>query len=333
MKVSELKIGFIGCGGIASHHLNQLVSLGVKPIAFCDIDESRASSFAQRVGVGSVYKDYHDMFEKEHLDAVWICIPPFAHKDEVVVAAEKNVSVFIEKPIALDIATAKSMVNAIRKYKVKSWVGYHWRQYDGVQRARTILMEEGGRIGLVEGYWWGWIPSTIGGWWIRRDMSGGQVVEQTTHIFDLARFLCGEIETVYTEMDTILHVDIPGFTIEDVGVFTLRFTNGAVGVISNTSAAQPTGGIVGLRVVAKNLQLEISPQSAKIYRGMESTEIRHSVNPYFEEDRKFLKSIVENTDTEVPIEEGLRTLAVTLTAVESWRRKAPVKVEEVLGQA
>jgi predicted dehydrogenase len=331
MDITDLKIGFIGCGGIASHHLNQLISLGVKPIAFCDIDESRALSFAHRVGAGSTYTNYHDLFEKEHLDAVWICIPPFAHKDEVVVAAEKNVNVFIEKPIALDISTARSMVDAIHRYNVKSWVGYHWRQYDGVKRARTALMKEGGRIGLVEGYWWGWIPSTIGGWWIRRDMSGGQVVEQTTHIFDLARFLCGEIETVYTEMDTILHTDIPGFTIEDVGVFTLRFTNGAVGVISNTSAAQPTGGAVGLKIIAKSLQLEISPQSAKIYRGMESTEIRHSVNPYLEEDKKFLKSIVENADTEVPIEEGLRTLAATLAAVESWRRKRPVKVEEVLG--
>ncbi len=317
MNITDLKVGFIGCGGIASHHLNQLMSLGVKPIAFCDIDKSRALSFAQRVGTGSIYTNYRDLFERERLDAVWICIPPFAHKDEVVVAAEKNVNVFIEKPIALDISIAKSMVEAIRKYNVK--------------RARAVLMKEGGRIGLVEGYWWGWIPSTIGGWWIKRDMSGGQVVEQTTHIFDLARFLCGEIETVYTEMDTILHTDISGFTIEDVGVFTLRFTNGAVGVISNTSAAQPTGGAVGLKIIAKNLQLEISSQYTKIYKGMESTEIRHSVNPYLEEDRKFLESIVKNTETEVPIEEGLRTLAVTLATVESWRRKRPVKVEEILG--
>lgn len=331
MRITDLRIGFIGCGGIALHHLNQLISLGVKPVAFCDVDEARASSFAQRVGGGAIYTDYRDMFRKERLDAVWICIPPFAHKDEVTMAAEANINVFIEKPIALDIATAKSMVVSVRKYGIKSWVGYHWRQYDGIQRVRTVLMKEGGRIGLVEGYWWGWVPSTIGGWWIRRDMSGGQVVEQTTHIFDLARFLCGEVETVYTEMDTILHTDIPNFTIEDVGVFTLRFTNGAVGVISNTSAAQPTGGAVGLKVVAKNLQLEISSQSARIYRGMELTEIRHSVNPYLEEDRKFLKSIVENTDTEVPIEEGLKTLAVTLAAVESWRRKTPVKVGELLG--
>ncbi|RJS74300.1 gfo/Idh/MocA family oxidoreductase [Candidatus Bathyarchaeota archaeon] len=326
--ITGLSVGFIGCGGIAGHHLNQLIKLGVKPIAFCDVDKSKALSFAERIGGATVYTDYYEMFDREELDAVWICIPPFAHRDEVVVAAENGVNVFLEKPIALDMKTAKSMVDAVGKHGVKSWVGYQWRQFNGVQAARMKLVREGGRIGLVEGYWWGGVPGAP--WWIRREFSGGQVVEQTTHIFDLARYLCGEVERVYTEMDTLIHTDIPGFDIEDVGVFTLRFKNGAVGVISNTSAAQPPGRTVGLRIVAKNLQVEVSYVSTKIHRGSETVEIRHTVDPYLEEDRKFLQSIVEDSPTEVPIMEGLKTLAVTLAAVESWRRGSPVRVEELL---
>lgn len=326
--ITELNVGFIGCGGIAGHHLNQLVKLGVKPIAFCDIDKSKALSFAEKIGDATVYTDYYEMLEGEELDAVWICIPPFAHRDEVIVAAEHGVNIFLEKPIALDMKTAKSMVDAVSRHGVKSWVGYQWRQFNGVQVARMRLVREGGRIGLVEGYWWGGIPEAP--WWIRRSLSGGQVVEQTTHIFDLARYLCGEVERVYTEMDTLIHTDIPDFDIEDVGIFTLRFKNGAVGVISNTSAAQLPGRAVGLKIVAKNLQVEINYASTKIHKGSETVEIRHTVDPYLEEDRKFLQSIVEDSPTEVPIIEGLKTLAVTLAAVESWRRGTPVQVDELL---
>jgi predicted dehydrogenase len=72
----------------------------VELVAFSDVQADRAKAMAARYG-GRAYGSWREMLERERLDAVFICLPPFAHEDEVEVAAEKGVHVYIEKPIAL----------------------------------------------------------------------------------------------------------------------------------------------------------------------------------------------------------------------------------------
>ena len=104
-KVAKVfRVGMIGCGGIANRHATILEKLDrTELVAFCDIAVERARDFAQKYADGKppTFSDYHEMIEKVALDVVYICLPPFAHADEVEVAAAKGVHVFIEKPIAL----------------------------------------------------------------------------------------------------------------------------------------------------------------------------------------------------------------------------------------
>lgn len=316
----------IGAGGIAGVHLERLSKIPQARIAaICDIVEARTK---ERAGVykAAAYTDHHQMLEKERLDAVWVCLPPFAHMEEVTVAAEKGVHIFIEKPIALTLELAQSMQASIELAGVKSWVGYHMRQYLSVRRAKAVLQAEGGPIALFEGNWWGGIPGGPDFWWRRKDLSGGQVVEQATHIYDLARFLAGEVREVYGRLDTLVHKDEPNFTVEDVGIALLRFKNRALGVITNTSAAQPSGGYVGARLVAKNLQLTVEGSRARVLRGQESTEFQSTNDPYLDEDRKFVQAILADEPTEVPIREGVKTLALTLAVAKSAETGRAVKV-------
>ena len=179
-----LKVGFIGVGGMGKVHLARLDKIPeINVTALCDINLARAVELAKKYKANT-YTDYHDMLKREDLDAVWICIPPYAHKDEVILAAEQGIHVFVEKPIALNLKLAKEMERTINKAGVKSWVGYHFRQYSSIRRVADMLANEGGPIGLLTGYWWGSIPRAP--WWIKKELSGGQVVEQTTHIFDLS---------------------------------------------------------------------------------------------------------------------------------------------------
>ena len=67
-----VRIGFVGSGGIAGHHMRQLATLDkAKMVAFCDIDASRAEKAAQEYG-GTAYTSYKEMYEKEKLDAVYV---------------------------------------------------------------------------------------------------------------------------------------------------------------------------------------------------------------------------------------------------------------------
>jgi len=194
--MNGLRIGMIGCGGIAEVHVERLKTLeAAQLVGFADIVEEKARSFSKKYG-GEPYTDWREMLGKERLDIVYVCLPPFAHEDEVVVASEKGIHVFIEKPIALNMKLARKMVRAVEKSGVKSQVGYVSRFAYGVEEAKRLIQTgEAGDIGLALG--WYWCHFLGGKWWRDKSKSGGQIVEQTTHLFDLLRHLCGEVEAVY----------------------------------------------------------------------------------------------------------------------------------------
>jgi len=313
-----LRIGFIGAGGIARYHMERLVKMpDVKITSICDVVEERAKEAANFYR-SKAYTDFHEMLDQEELDAEWVAIPPFAHSDEVSYAAKKSVHVFIEKPIALTMEKAREMQKDAEKGKIKTWVGYHWRQSQAIRRAKTMLEQEGGPIGMVAGFFWGSVPGGPDHWWRRKEMSGGQVLEQSTHIFDLCRFLVGETDRVYAEFATVLNADKPNFTVEDVSVVTLRFRNGAIGFVTSTSGAKPKGAYAGLRLLARNLQLNVDGTGVvHVYRDKESMDLMSENDPYFDENRKFIDAIAKDFPTEVPISEGVKSLELSVAAVKS----------------
>ena len=104
--MAGLKTALIGCGKFANRHLANLVSLPdlFEMVAFCDVLEENAKQYSGKYTAGnaSVFTDFHEMFERlANLDLVLICLPPFAHSDEVETAAARGTHILIEKPIAL----------------------------------------------------------------------------------------------------------------------------------------------------------------------------------------------------------------------------------------
>jgi predicted dehydrogenase len=223
-----VRVGFIGAGGIANAHLQVLRHMeGVRIAAFCDVDRERAESHAAAYN-GRAYTDVHAMLDAEKLEAVYICVPPHAHVGQEEALIERGIPFFVEKPIANTLEKAESIAAAVEKAGLLTSVGYHWRYMTYSQLARERLA--GKTIGMALGYWMGGMPGVY--WWRRQDLSGGQMVEQTTHIIDLARDLCGEIVEVYAAMSTRASGDIENCTVTDVGTMTVKFASGAVGAIS-----------------------------------------------------------------------------------------------------
>ena len=322
--MAVVKVGFIGSGGIANAHMNALSQIPeAKLVAFCDVQLDRAKAAVQRFG-GAAYRDYRKLLEKEDLDAVYICLPPFAHGDQELQALKKRCHLFIEKPIALSLEKAQQINAAIKRGGAVCSVGYHWRYQDTTDRARSLL--EGRTVGMVLGYWMGGMPGVA--WWRRLKQSGGQMVEQTTHIFDLARYLCGDVKRVTAAYATRALMKVPQFDVSDVGTAVLEFKSGAVGQIS-TSCLLGQGYTVGLTIACHDFLLETDGGSLRLREPGHNEDWRATTNPMLREDQVFIKACQTRKTGEIrsPYSDALKTLAVTLACNESAKKGKPIIVK------
>lgn len=325
------RVGFIGCGGIANAHARALSSLTgrVEMVAFCDIEEERARWFSQNYTKGNakVFTDYREMYEKVDLDIVYICLPPFAHKDDVDIAAEKGIHIFIEKPIALDMETANRMVEAVEKNKVKSQVGFMFRFGDAVEEVKKMLCDYG-PVGLMMGRYM--CNSLHSPWWRDKSKSGGQIVEQIIHIFDLIRYFMGEPKLVFAQMNNIFHRDIPDYTVEDVSGTVIVFQDGGIATVSATNGAIPGKWIAQLDLIAKGLTANfIDANHALIYQTTnpweKKIEIASAKDIYLAETLDLLEAIEQDRPTKVPMIEGAKSLQLVLTSARSAEKGKPME--------
>lgn len=327
--MKRLKVGMIGCGGIAKVHVERLKALQeVQMVAYADIAEEKAKSFAQEYG-GTPYANWQDMLEKERLEIVYILLPPFAHTNEVTVAAEKGIHIFIEKPIALNMNLARNMVAAVEKNDIKSQVGYCQRFSYSVDEAKRLIQSgEAGKPGLAAGYYW--CHFLGGGWWRNKNKSGGQVVEQSTHLYDAFRYLCGDVEEVFGQMNTLFWNNVPDLTIEDVSSSTFKFKSGAVGSISATTWGAASQWWSRWLIAAEKYTLcsEKSDTLALYSTGKEeyTRTASEQRDVYLLETQDLIQAVLNDGKTRVPIWEGARSLEFTLAVRQSMETGKPVRL-------
>ena len=317
-----IKVGAIGAGGMAGGHFRNLDSFEeVEFSAFCDISAERAADRCNEYG-GNPYTDHRAMFDKEDLDAVYISTPPFAHGDQELAACERQIPIFVEKPIAIQMAIAEQINRAIQENGIIASVGYHWRYQDNADHARSVLT--GQKIVGALGYWMGGMPGVA--WWRVRELSGGQHVEQTTHIFDLCRYLVdSEVIAVhgFTAQGSIR--DVANYDVDDMSVVNISFANGVVANIA--SACMLKGwGRVKLEVFCNGLVIDISGGSISINRNGETEDYSNEVNGYDHEDRVFIDAVISGDSSKIrsPYSDALKTLQLTLAASQSFETGQPV---------
>lgn len=321
-----VRVGFVGCGGMAGGHVNNWASMkekgeAVELAAFCDVVRTRAEAQAKRFGARA-YDDFRPMLDKEDLQAVYVVVPPHAHVGAEIQAALKGCAVFVEKPVANTLETAHEIERAIAKAGVVNSVGYHFRYQDSTDHARTAL--QGKTIGMVMGYWMGGMPGVP--WWRRLEQSGGQFVEQTTHIFDLARYLAGDVDEVYANATIRALREVENFNVTDVGAANLKFTSGAIGTIHNTCLLK-MGYTTGLTVLTPDLIVELLG-GCKLIEPDKRTEFSNRRDPYKTEDQVFLNAIRTGDTAAIrsSYADAVKSLAVSLAVNDSYQSGKPVRV-------
>ncbi len=247
-----LRFALLGCGRIAKNHLGPIADLAnAELVAVCDLIPARALPYAEKYSV-PMYTNYHTMLRREQVDVVCILTPSGMHPTHAIdVMRRYRKHVIVEKPMALAWGDLARMKAAAKGCGAKIFPIYQNRYNKAVQQVRHDL--ESGALGKP-------VLVTVRVRWCRpqryydRDpwrgtwaMDGGALTNQGIHYLDLLQYLVGDIESVNARIATqLVKVEV-----EDTAVATLRFKNGALGVIEVTTAARPDDFEASISVLAE----------------------------------------------------------------------------------
>jgi len=320
----NIGIGVIGCGAIAqeAHLPNYAAHPKARLVALADIDNQRATEVAQRFGVPNVYTDYHQLLERDDIQAVSVCTPNYLHAQQTIEAAKAGKHILCEKPMAITIGEAEDMIKAVEGAGVQLMVGFTHRFYPFNEKARTLIAE--GRIGRPytvrvrfahRGPYTSWTAKSD--WFFdTKHAGGGAILDMGIHALDIAHFVLGaEIRTVAANLTTLAH-DIQA---EDTAVMSLEFSNGCLGYIETGwhSWPGPLGleiyGSRGTIIVDYETPLRLWTQEAGDWQ--EFTDF--PAGGWEAEIKYFVDALVKGEEVKPDGLDGLVSLRAALAAYES----------------
>jgi myo-inositol 2-dehydrogenase/D-chiro-inositol 1-dehydrogenase len=311
-------IAVVGAGNVARRHASVLGGFpDVRIVGVTDVVPDAAGALAAEYGARA-YPDVAALVAAQP-DAVYVCVPPFAHgpAEEAVLAA--GLPMFVEKPLAIDLATAERIAPLAER--VVTAVGLHWRYLAVVERARALLA--GREVRLVNGAWLDKVPPVD--WWVRRESSGGPVIEQAAHVLDVMRLLAGEVVRVHAAGGG--RPPVPGADVDAATAAMLRFASGAPGTLTTTSALGWKHR-AAVEVIADGLAVSVG-EDALLVRDEEG-EHRYPGDPVAARvavDRAFVDAVQGVADdVRVPYAEALRTHRLAAAVARSAATGAPTEV-------
>ncbi|MBV0925664.1 Gfo/Idh/MocA family oxidoreductase [Halomicroarcula limicola] len=305
-------IGVVGAGGMAETHADNFDSVDARLVGVCSRTEESARELAESHGA-ETYPDAETMFRTGDLDAVLVTVPPSAHGEYERLAAEHGVDFFVEKPLALSRETARDVRDAVEAADLVTQVGHQFRYADIVERAHELLGDR--TLAQIEGRWVDAVSPLP--WWSRKAESGGQLVEQSAHVFDLVRDFGGEVADLAAFGGHRVVTQEIDFA--DASVVAMRHDSGVVSQVASTSASPEKD--VSLELVAEDCRLELDFVAGTLTGTVDDESIRFEgeQRPYERELAAFVEA-VETDDPSHPrstYPDALRTFELTLDADEA----------------
>lgn len=324
--MTRLRIGLLGCGGIAARHAGAVAVLGEELVGCCGRDPGRTEKFASDHG-GTAYINVDQMLDEQRLDLLIATLPPYTRSGEIERVAQRGVNLLVEKPIALDMEAADRMVDAVEAADVLAAIGFMYRFGDAVQRWRAA---DTGPAGLYAGSYH--CNSLHTHWWPQRAKSGGQMLEQAIHQIDLIRHLVGEPDSVYARRSNLFHGDVPGYDIEDVSAILFGWNDGRIATLNASNIAVPGLWHKDWAIFAERMTGRfVSWNDAVLTRtdGTGTSEtIAGTTDPFVAQLADVAAAIREDRPPHVPLREGARTLRLALAAVRSAEEGREVRLND-----
>ena len=268
-----IKIGLVGCGRISKNHINVFRQLDkqMKLTCVCDIVNEKAEQAGNENGV-PYYTDLRRMLDNEKIDILSVCTPSGLHPEHGIIAAERNINVVTEKPMAISLENADKLIQSCENNKVKLFVVKQNRLNPGIKFLKQALDKERfGKIYMANTTVFWQRPQQyydLAEWRGTWELDGGSFMNQASHYIDLMIWLLGPVDYVFADTDTFAR----NIEAEDTGAAIVRFKSGAIGVVQVTMLTYP-----------KNLEGSISILGEKGTVKIGGTAVNHVEKWEFEE--------------------------------------------------
>jgi predicted dehydrogenase len=338
LNMSQLKVGVIGCGSIAKHrHLPEYANnKEVEIVAVCDIVEDRVNEIAAQYNA-KAYTNYEELLANHEIDAVSVCTPNYLHAPISIAALNAGKHVLCEKPMATSRVEAVNMIEAAKENNKKLMIAHNQRFVPSHQKARQLI--ENGEVGKIYSFRTafghggpeGWSADGENSWFFKKEEAFiGAMGDLGVHKTDLLRFILGEefVEVgAFIETSAKANADV-----DDTAVCVLKTENGIIGTLaaswSYVSKEDNSTVIYGEKA---SLRLEDDPVNSLVIQyksgeivkyelgGIQTNEAGGQTNTQVID--QFISAIVENVEPAISGEEGLKSLEVILSALESNETK------------
>lgn len=335
----KVRIGLLGGGRIGKLHGANLQNSvpGAEVVVLADpfLNDSM-KEWAESIGIPKCTKDPDEVFADPDVDAVFICSSTNTHADFIMKAAKAGKDIFCEKPIDTDIARIKECIEAVKKAGVKMQVGFV-RRFDHNHKAVHDAVASGklGKTYVVK------VTSRdpAGPAMSYIAVSGGIFMDMTIHDFDMVRYLAGSEVTEVTAIGAVL--TDPGYAEYgdvDTAIITLKFANGAIGVIDNCRTA-PYGYDQRVEVHCEKGCVRDENDLNNTMQMLTGDDVESAKPTWFfleryndafiDETKQFIDCI--QNDKEVPVggEDGLESVRIAYAAGKSLKEGRTVKLSEI----
>ncbi|TDG00574.1 inositol 2-dehydrogenase [Paenibacillus piri] len=336
--MTKIKIGIIGVGRIGKLHAGHLVrqpNAEVSIVSDVAVTEE-LRQWAAELGIPRISADYRDVLRDPDIQAVYICSSTHTHVPLIEEAAEQGKHIFCEKPVSMDYVQTERALEAVKKHGVLLQTGFNRRFDHNFKRVRDCV--QSGQIGdphLIK------ItsrdPAPPPADYIR--VSGGLFMDMAIHDFDMARFVANsEVQEVYAQGAVLIDPAIGELGDIDTAITTLKFANGALGVIDNSRQAVygydqrvEVFGSAGCIQIANDHSntAEISTKDAVFRDNPKYFFLERYEQAYADENRAFLQAIASGGQTPVDGNDALQAERIAAAAKRSLQEGRPVKLEEL----
>jgi predicted dehydrogenase len=333
-----MKIAILGAGNIAATHYQGYIKAGAELIGFVEVNpELRSKREAQWNAPGFI--SVAALLEKVQPEAVSVCTPNAFHLPLTLEAIKNGIHVLCEKPLSLSLEECQTMIAAAREANVVLQTGHHLRSNWYVQRAKQII--DSGELGkltfvrLRQSHDWGGsgrVPDTFSTY---AKAGGGTLLDNGCHLMDLARYLAGNVQSLYARVATLAYP----VEVEDLALAHLEFQSGAFGSVENSWSS--VGFEEGFWVYGTKGTLECSfaggqaRQLLHYHRASQPTEWgARDVTTYKVGNEgghgaqiaAFLESIKAKTSPICSGQDGLESVRLVLAAYQSAKEERKVEL-------
>ncbi len=312
----KLKMAVIGVGFWGRNHVRVLDELPeVELIAVCDVNKERAEAISEKYGL-KTYGESIEMYRKEKIDAVTICVWSSRLAEEAMKALKHGKHVLVEKPMANSVKEAQQVLNMAESKKLKLSVGFIERFNPGVKRLKKAIEE--GLVGSV-------VLATAKrvSKWPQRIGDVGVVKDTAIHDIDIMRFIFNEDPiAVYARAGSLQHERF-----EDYAQIMLSFPNNRTAFIEanwltpykvRKLTVTGSNAIVYLDYIKQEMTIETSGQTVTPRYGWEE--------PLKIELKHFVECVLNNKEPMVTGTDGIKALKIAEAALKSAAEGRVIKV-------